>query len=273
MARSDAFVTPAWLAQHLQDDDIRIVDGSWYLPSQNRDARQEYEAAHLPGAIFFDISALSRPDTDLPHMLPEPSAFAQAVQAMGIGDEHRVVVYDDGLFSAARVWWTFRVFGHNNVRILDGGRSAWCAAGYPIESESPAIVPCSFTLRFIADLVVDLDQVHQTSAQIVDARGKGRFEGKAPEPRAGVRAGHIPGSRNLPYTELVRNGRLLEDDALAAAFEDAGVDIDREIYTTCGSGVTAAILSLALFVLGRQAPVYDGSWTEWGGRDDMPVST
>jgi thiosulfate/3-mercaptopyruvate sulfurtransferase len=274
----DALVTTGWLAEHLGDDDVRVVDGSWHLPAAKRDARAEFAAGHVPGAVFFDIDAIADGDTSLPHMLPSPEKFARAVGALGIGDGDRVVVYDaSAMRSAARVWWTFRAFGHDDVAVLDGGLAKWRAEGRPITAAAPSPIGRRFTARLRASLVRDLEAVRANLgsrvAQVVDARSPGRFVGAEPEPRPGVRGGHIPGSVNLPFDRLyAADGTLLPAPSLRDAFAKAGVDLGRPAITTCGSGVTAAGLALGLHVLGHpDVAVYDGSWTEWGGRDDTPI--
>jgi thiosulfate/3-mercaptopyruvate sulfurtransferase len=274
----DSLVTTEWLAKHLGAPDLRIVDGTWHMPQLKRDARAEFAAAHVPGAVFFDIDAIADHATPLPHMLPGPEAFAVAAGALGIGSGDRVVVYDvRGVVSAARVWWTFRVFGHDAVAVLDGGFRKWQAEGRPVESGIPSPAPRVFTARYRPELVRDLAAMRANlasrSAQVLDARSAGRFAGTEPEPRAGLRGGHIPGSLNLPYETLYRpDGALRPPDELASAVRAAGVDLDRPVVTTCGSGVTASVLALALFLLGRRdVAVYDGSWSEWGGRADTPV--
>jgi thiosulfate/3-mercaptopyruvate sulfurtransferase len=274
----DALVTTGWLAEHLGDDDVRVVDGSWHLPAAKRDARAEFAAGHVPGAVFFDIDAIADGDTSLPHMLPSPEKFARAVGALGIGDGDRVVVYDaSAMRSAARVWWTFRAFGHDDVAVLDGGLAKWRAEGRPITAAAPSPIGRRFTARLRASLVRDLEAVRANLgsrvAQVVDARSPGRFVGAEPEPRPGVRGGHIPGSVNLPFDRLyAADGTLLPAPSLRDAFAKAGVDLGRPAIATCGSGVTAAGLALGLHVLGHSdVAVYDGSWTEWGGRDDTPI--
>jgi thiosulfate/3-mercaptopyruvate sulfurtransferase len=274
----EALVTTEWLAAHLGDEDIRVVDGSWHLPAAKRDAHAEFTAGHVPGAVFFDIDAIADADTSLPHMLPSPEKFARAVGALGIGDGDRVIVYDESqVRSAARVWWTFRAFGHDAVVVLDGGLGKWRAEGRPLEAGTPSPIGRRFTARLRSSFVRDIDAVRANvvtrAAQIIDARSRGRFAGTEPEPRPGVRGGHIPGSRSLPFQELYgSDGTLLAPSALREVFTGAGVDLARPAITTCGSGVTAAGLALGLHVVGHpDVAVYDGSWTEWGGRDDTPI--
>jgi thiosulfate/3-mercaptopyruvate sulfurtransferase len=274
----DPVVTTEWLAKHLGEPDLRVLDASWHMPQLKRDPRAEFAAAHVPGAVFFDIDAIADHSTGLPHMLPGAETFAAAVGALGIGTGDRVVVYDvRGVVSAARVWWTFRAFGHDAVAVLDGGLKKWQAEGRPVESGEPAPAPRAFAARPRPELVRDLEAVRANlgsrAAQVLDARSAGRFAGTEPEPRAGLRGGHIPGSLNLPYEALYRpDGTLKAPDELGAAVRAAGVDLGRPIVTTCGSGVTASVLALGLYLLGRRdVAVYDGSWSEWGGRNDTPV--
>ena len=274
------FVSTRWLGERLSAPDIVVVDGSWYLPTMQRDAQAEYLAAHIPGAVRFDIDTVRDASSALPHMLPSPEQFAEQVGAMGIGDGMKIIVYDGaGLFSAPRVWWTFKTFGARDVAILEGGFPAWTREGCPVE-EGPARPrsPRVFTARFDHSAVAALADVRRAldlgNAQVVDARPGDRFRGEAPEPRAGVRSGHIPGSLNLPFTEIVENGRLKDPAAIAAALARAGIAPDRPVITSCGSGVSAAILSVALDSIGRPArAIYDGAWAEWGSREELPVET
>ncbi len=275
--RSRWFVSTEWLADRLQAPDIVVVDASWYLPTMNRNAAAEYAAGHIPGAVRFDIDTIADTSSGLPHMLPKPEAFSSAVRKLGIGDGSTIVIYDGaGLFSAPRVWWTFRVFGARDVYILDGGLPQWKAEGRPLSDAVPVRQPSHFTARLDHSMVRDAGDVKAAlasgSAKVVDARPADRFRGDAPEPRPGVKSGHMPGAANVPFTQVVDAGRLAAPDKLAAAFEAAGVDLDEPVITSCGSGVSAAILWLALETLGQhQLGLYDGSWAEWGSRDDTPI--
>jgi thiosulfate/3-mercaptopyruvate sulfurtransferase len=270
--RGRYIVETDWLAEHLDAPDLVVVDGSLHLPTKQRDPKQEYAAEHIPGALFFDIDDIADHSNPLPHMLPSTVVFASKMKRMGIGDGTRVVAYDnEGLYSAARVWWMLRAMGHEDVAVLNGGLPKWKADGHPVTDEPPpARSERHFTPRFNAALVRDIDDVKATiksgSEQIVDARAAGRFRGEAPEPRKGLRSGHMPGARNVPFLSLQNaDGTLKSADEMRAVFAAAGVDINKPAMTTCGSGVTAAVLSLALAILGNpDVPVYDGSWTEWG---------
>lgn len=271
-------VTTDWLAANLGRRTVRVVDGSWHMPQLKRDARAEFAQAHIPGAVFFDIDAIADTASPLPHMLPGARKFAECVGALGIGDRDFVVVYDTrSVISAARVWWTFRAFGHARVAVLDGGFPKWQAEGRPVEAGVRAPKSRRFTARLHRSLLRDFAQMRANLAsrheQVLDARSHGRFIGTEPEPRPGLRGGHIPGSLNLPYDQLYRkDGTLLPPDDLRPLFEAAGFDPAIPVVTTCGSGVTAAVLALGLRLLGREkVAVYDGSWTEWGGRNDTPV--
>lgn len=270
-------VATDWLADHLRDRNLTVVDGSYFLPMQQRDAHAEYRGGHIPGAVFFDIEAVSDDSTELPHMLPGPAQFGEVVGSLGIGDGDTVVVYDSvGLYSAARVWWTFRLFGAKKVYILDGGLPKWKSEGRPLETGDAERAAGKFTAEMNVGAVALLDDMRMAqtddSIQIVDARSPERFAGTAPEPRPGLRSGHMPRSFNVPFGRLIENGHLAPRARIEAAFTEAGVDLDKPIITSCGSGVTAAILTFALESIGKEPKgLYDGSWAEWASRPDLPV--
>lgn len=271
-------VSTEWLAERLADPKVIPVDGSWYLPAANRNGPAEFLERHIPGAAFFDINVVADTSSDLPHMLPSPEVFANAVGKLGIGDGATVVAYDGaGLFAAARVWWTFRAFGVRHVFVLDGGLPKWIAEGRPVETGPSQRTPATFTPRFDAAAVKSADDIaagmDASAFQLVDARPADRFRGEAPEPRAGLASGHVPGSVNVPFSDIVKDGKLAEEAELRAMFEAAGVDVSKPIVTTCGSGVSASIVALALEGIGSKAEgVYDGSWAEWGA-GGRPVAT
>lgn len=273
-------VSTDWLATHLKDPDLRILDASWYMPGSGRDPRAEYEAAHIPGARFFDIDDVSDARSELPHMVPPVEKFMSRMRALGVGDGHQVVVYDGaGLFSAARVWWLFKLMGQPDVAVLDGGFPKWQAEGRETEDMPPIIRDRHMTVRRQNQMVKDVTQVSAAAklkdTEILDARAPERFRGEVEEPRPGLRAGHIPGSKNVPFTALLDgDGTLKSPDALRGVFEAAGVDLSRPAITSCGSGVTAAILNLALTRVGKDDhSLYDGSWSEWGQFPTLPVAT
>ncbi|MBY5986973.1 3-mercaptopyruvate sulfurtransferase [Roseovarius atlanticus] len=282
MANDDpkTLVSTDWLAAHLGDPDLRILDATYFLPGVDRDARAEYDQAHIPGARFFDIDDISDHRSDLPHMAPPVEKFMSRMRQMGVGDGHQVVVYDThGLFSAARVWWLFRLMGQADVAVLDGGLPKWLAEGRPTEDLPPMIRDRHMTVRREAHRVKDVTQVAAASKlgdyTILDARAPGRFRGDEPEPRQGLRAGHIPNSRNVPYSSLLNDDATMKSpDELRAIFDAAGADLSKPVITSCGSGVTAAVINLALERIGKtDHALYDGSWTEWGAFPTVSVAT
>lgn len=275
--KSRFVVSADWVEKNLGAPHFRKVDASWYLPAQNRNAAEEYAAGHIPGAVFFDQDVIADHSTGLPHTIPSTELFAEAAGRFGISETDTIVVYDGpGFFSAPRAWWLFRLFGARDVYVLDGGLDGWKRDGRPMTSELSEPAPAVFRARFDASRVTTLDAmkalVAEGGTQIADARGPGRFQGTEPEPRARVRSGHMPGARNVPGAILSENGRFKSLPALKAVLEDAGIDLAKPVVTSCGSGVTAAIITLALASLGHtDNTLYDGSWTEWGGRGDTPV--
>lgn len=276
----DPMVSTAWLADHLDAPDVRVVDASWHLPGAGRDARAEYMAGHIPGAVFFDIDEIADTASPLPHMAPPPEKFASRVKRLGLGDGARIVIYDStGIFSAPRAWWLFRLMGHEDVRVLDGGLPKWTAEGRPLEDMPPMARERHFTVRYHPGLVRSLAQVEAKLAAgdvaVLDARPAARFEGSAPEPRPGLPSGHMPGARNLPWNSILApDGTLLEPAQLAGLYRAAGVDLSKRVVTSCGSGVSACVLALGLARLGLwDVPVYDGSWAEWASRPDAAIAT
>ena len=274
-------VETEWLAENLDNSDIRIVDATWYLPTVERDGIENYDAGHIPGAVFWDIDAIADPQSSLPHMMPDETTFQGYMKMLGIGSDHHVIVYDNmKLMTAPRVWWTLRVFGHERVSLLNGGQKKWSAEDRPLTTDAPEIPETTFRAIFNSSMIRSVDDVwanlRTSDEQILDARGAGRFDGIDPEPRPECRSGHIPGSQNLPFNELIdpQMGTVLPIKELASRIQAAGIDDVRPVVTTCGSGITACVLALGLHLTGRHdVAVYDGSWTEWGGREDTPVAS
>ena len=282
MTRDDpkTLVSTQWLAAHLKDPDLRVLDASWYLPGSERDPFAEYQRAHIPGARFFDLDDVSDHRSDLPHMVPPAEKFMSRMRAIGVGDGHQIVVYDgSGLFSAPRVWWLFKLMGQMDIAVLDGGFPKWQAEGHPVEDLPPILRDRHMMVRRQNHMVKDVTQVSAASklgeSEIVDARSPGRFYGTDPEPRPGLRAGHIPGSKNVFYKDLLKaDDTMKSPDEMRQVFVEAGVDLGKPVITSCGSGVTAAILSLGLTRMGKtDHSLYDGSWTEWGMFPTLPIAT
>ncbi|MBD2797882.1 3-mercaptopyruvate sulfurtransferase [Xenorhabdus sp. 18] len=276
--KNEYFVSPQWLNEHLFDENVVVVDASAPMPTQSIDYHQLWLEKHIPGAQFFDLDKVANLQTNLPHMLPEPETFRQAVSDMGISENHLVVIYDQGnMFSAPRAWWTFNIFGARHIRILEGGLQGWQQAGYPTESGKVARTPDVFNVQFTPEKVCSQAQIlaalhNHAPVQFIDARAEERFQAKVPEPRPGLRMGHLPGAKNVPWTVLIDNGRYKSVEEMAIIFRQQGVDLNQPIMTSCGSGMTAAVLALGLDMMGHtEVKLYDGSWAEWGADDSLPL--